>query len=69
MGFIFELFWMILILSFFIPFLRAYSLKTARESLIRDIERKRGSRVITLIHRMESFSFFGIFLVFQCESL
>ena len=60
MGFIFELFWMILILSLFIPFLRAYSLKTAREALIKEIEKKRGSRVITLIHRMESFSFFGI---------
>ncbi|RKX38271.1 MAG: hypothetical protein DRP23_06865, partial [Thermotogae bacterium] len=45
MSFIFELFWMILILSLFIPFLRAYSLKTSREALIREMEKKRGSRV------------------------
>lgn len=59
-SFIFELFWMIFILSMFIPFLRAYSQRAARETLIRQLEEKRKSRVITLIHRQESMSFFGL---------
>ncbi|MGB9789682.1 MAG: SDH family Clp fold serine proteinase [Thermotoga caldifontis] len=59
-SFIFELFWMIFILSMFIPFLRAYSQRAARETLIRQLEEKRKSRVITLIHRQESVSFFGL---------
>ncbi|WP_448523323.1 SDH family Clp fold serine proteinase [Pseudothermotoga sp.] len=59
-SFIFELFWMIFIISMFIPFLRSYSQRTARETLIRQLEVKRKSRVITLIHRQESMSFFGL---------
>jgi len=57
---IFEIFWMILILSFFIPFIRANMQRSTREALIRQIEIKRKSRVITLIHRQESMSFFGL---------
>ncbi len=60
MAWIFQLFWMILILSMFYPLIKASSLKSAREAVIREIERKRGSRVITLIHRQESVNFFGI---------
>lgn len=56
---IFQIFWMLFILSMFIPFFKSNMLQSARDSLIRAIERKRGSRVITLIHRMESMSFFG----------
>ncbi|KAF2957407.1 hypothetical protein AS159_06935 [Thermotoga sp. Ku-13t] len=59
-SFIFELFWIIFILSMFIPFWRAYSQRVAREALIRQLEEKRKSRVITLIHRQESMSFFGL---------
>ncbi|MEJ5229719.1 MAG: hypothetical protein WHT65_06920 [Pseudothermotoga sp.] len=59
-SFIFEIFWMILILSFFIPFIRANMQRSTREALIRQIETKRKSRVITLIHRQESMSFFGL---------
>lgn len=59
-SFIFELFWIIFILSMFIPFWRAYSQRAARETLIRQLEEKRKSRVITLIHRQESMSFFGL---------
>ena len=59
-SFIFELFWMIFILSMFIPFFKAYSQRAARETLIRQLEVKRKSRVITLIHRQESMSFFGL---------
>ncbi len=60
MGWIFELFWMILILSMFYPMIKASSLRSARVAVIREIERKRSSRVITLIHRQESMNFFGI---------
>ncbi len=60
MEFIFELFWMILILSFFIPFLKAQLEKSHRLALMRQIEIKRKSRVVTLIHRQESMSFFGL---------
>ncbi len=60
MDFIFQLFWMVLILSMFMPLVKAASLRSAREALIRAIERKRNSRVITLIHRQESVSFFGL---------
>ncbi|MDI3472296.1 MAG: hypothetical protein PWQ20_815 [Thermotogaceae bacterium] len=56
---IFQIFWMLFILSMFIPFFKSNMLQSARDSLIRTIERKRKSRVITLIHRMESMSFFG----------
>lgn len=60
MGWIFQIFWMVLILSMFYPLLKGSALRGARESVIRNIERKRGSRVITLIHRQESVSFFGL---------
>jgi len=56
---IFQIFWMLLILSFFIPFLKKSMIQSTRDSIMRDFERKRGSRVITLIHRMESMNFFG----------
>ncbi len=59
MTWIFQLFWMILILSMFYPLIKASSLRSAREAVIREIERKRSSRVITLIHRQESMNFFG----------
>lgn len=42
------------------PLWRRYILSKAREGLIRELERKRGSRVITLIHRQESLGFLGI---------
>lgn len=56
---IFQIFWMIFIFSLITPFLKNSALKSARETLIRTFEKKRGSRVITLIHRTESISFFG----------
>lgn len=36
--FIFQLFWMILIFSMFIPFMRSASVKSSREALLRSIE-------------------------------
>ncbi|WPM32337.1 ATP-dependent Clp protease proteolytic subunit [Hydrogenobacter sp. T-2] len=53
--------WLFLLLAFLlIPFWRRFLLSKAREALIRQLEGKRGSRVITLIHRQESLGFFGI---------
>jgi ClpP class serine protease len=56
---IFQIFWMVLIFSSFAPLFKNFSLHSARDATIRQIEQKRKSRVITLIHRQESFSFFG----------
>ncbi len=54
-------FWILLFFIFIIlPIWRRYLLSKAREALIRQLEEKRGSRVITLIHRQESFGLFGI---------
>ncbi|MDK2901009.1 MAG: hypothetical protein PWQ45_1599 [Thermosipho sp. (in: thermotogales)] len=57
---IFQIFWMVLIISSFAPLFKSLSLHSSRDGLIRAIEKKRGSRVITLIHREESLNFFGL---------
>ncbi len=60
-SYMFNLLWFLFI--FFIilnPWLKKMSLQRARESAIRDIEQKRGSRVITMIHRQEAMGFLGI---------
>jgi ClpP class serine protease len=51
---------MVLIITTFAPLFKSMSLGASRESVIRSIEKKRGSRVITLIHREESINFFGL---------
>ena len=56
----FDVFWLFLIIFSLMPWMRQRMLEAARLKLIRRIEEKRGSRVITLIHRQESFSFLGI---------
>lgn len=57
---IFSLFWLFLIVSTLLPALNRLLLGNQRHSLIRRIERRRGSRLITLIHRQEALSFLGI---------
>ena len=52
--------WLIFVLSTIQPLLQQRVLLTRRLSAIHRLERKRGSRVITLIHRQEAFSFFGL---------
>lgn len=52
--------WILLLLQFFIPVLQQRLLTTRRLSTIRSMERKRQSRVITMIHRQETMSFLGI---------
>jgi len=59
MTIIFQLFWMVIILSLFYPAVKASALRNSRDVVIRNIEKKRGSRVITLIHRQESMNLFG----------
>ncbi|RLG54088.1 MAG: hypothetical protein DRN99_05695 [Thermoproteota archaeon] len=54
------IFWLILLMLFFYPQLRHQALRSARLKLIRSLERKRGSKVITMIHRQERIGLFGI---------
>ncbi len=51
--------WIIFILMVFVPMIKQYRLQNQRFSTLRMLEKKRGSRVIALIHRQEMFSFFG----------
>ena len=56
----FDFFWLLLILLSFSPWMRQRMLEAARLKMIKKIEEKRKSRVITMIHRQEGFSFLGI---------
>lgn len=59
-----NLMWLLLFIFIFVqPWLSRYQLQRAREQLIRLLERKRKSRVITLIHRQETMGIFGIPLI------
>ncbi len=55
-----DIIWLIILFSFFMPTLERRMLEYNRFRLIRAIEKKRKSRVITIIHRQESISFFGL---------
>ncbi|MGB9803801.1 MAG: SDH family Clp fold serine proteinase [Desulfofundulus sp.] len=54
-----DLLWFFFIIMALLPATRQYHLETVRVRLIRSLEKKRGSRVITLIHRQESLSLLG----------
>jgi ClpP class serine protease len=56
---LFNLFWLFLILSSLQPVIRQKMLEAARVSKLREIEKKRGSRIITLIHRQETLALLG----------
>ncbi|MHB1131450.1 MAG: SDH family Clp fold serine proteinase [Chloroflexota bacterium] len=60
MGEIVNLFWVFLLISVFVPMIQKAILNSRRASAIRAFERRRGSRLITLIHRQESVSFLSI---------
>ncbi|MFN3367953.1 MAG: SDH family Clp fold serine proteinase [Thermus sp.] len=60
MEIFFQLFWLFFILSALTPYLQQQMLLGARARKIAELERKRQSRVITLIHRQEAVSFLGI---------
>ncbi|MER3403300.1 MAG: hypothetical protein C4337_08460 [Armatimonadota bacterium] len=55
-----QLFWLFFIFVVLMPMIRQRMLESARMSMIRQIEKARGTRVIVLIHRQEALSLFGI---------
>ena len=55
-----DLFWIFLIFASLTPVLKQRILESQRIALMRRMEKKRKSRVITLIHRQEAFSFLGM---------
>ncbi|MFQ3610532.1 MAG: hypothetical protein SNJ72_03460 [Fimbriimonadales bacterium] len=55
-----QLFWLFLVVMFVLPMIRQQMLQSSRMTLMRRIEKMRGSRVIVLIHRQEALSLFGI---------
>lgn len=52
--------WIVLLVASLLPIVRQRLVDSARYRLIRGLEEKRGSRIISLIHRQESVSFLGI---------
>ncbi|MGE5591891.1 MAG: SDH family Clp fold serine proteinase [Bacillota bacterium] len=60
-GLLSSLIWLLfLFATFLLPMLRQRRVTRSREEIVRDFERRRGSRLITLIHRQEALSFLGI---------
>jgi ClpP class serine protease len=54
-----QIIWIIFLVSAFQPVLQRKMLEAARVRLFRDLERRRGTRVISMIHRQESMALFG----------
>lgn len=57
---IFDLFWVFFIFSSLQPLWQRRQIETRRFRTLKDIEQKRNSRVILLVHRQESLSLLGI---------
>lgn len=53
------IFWIFIMLIALQPVLKQRMLESARQKLIEKLEKKRGSRVILLVHRQETMSFLG----------
>jgi ClpP class serine protease len=60
MNQVWTLLWILLLVSAFAPLVRARLLDYARLRAIRGLERQRGTRVVTLIHRQELRTFLSI---------
>ncbi|OMH40176.1 SDH family Clp fold serine proteinase [Desulfurobacterium indicum] len=58
-GSFFDIFWMLIIIFSLWPLFQQKNIEWARLRLIRKIEEKRKSRVITMIHRQERLAFMG----------
>lgn len=58
-----QLFWLIFLFMIIMPILQAQMLQWSRERILKAIEDKYGSKVITLIHRQETRSLFGFFMM------
>jgi ClpP class serine protease len=56
---IFDLFWIFFIISSLLPAIQKRMLQAARLRLMRELEKQRDSRVITLIHRQETMALLG----------
>ena len=56
-------FWLFLIFSILSPWFHQKTLESSRIALIHRLEKKRGSRVIAMIHRQETMSILGIPIV------
>ncbi|MEA4908390.1 MAG: ATP-dependent Clp protease proteolytic subunit [Anaerolineaceae bacterium] len=54
-----NLIWIFLVVVSLVPMVRQRLIESARVRLLRQLEEKRGSRVIALIHRQESMSLLG----------
>lgn len=54
-----DILWVLVLISFFIPLMQKRMLLIKRQVIMRSIETKRNSRVISMIHRQEVMSFFG----------
>nr|WP_041537765.1 ATP-dependent Clp protease proteolytic subunit [Carboxydothermus hydrogenoformans] len=57
---LFDFFWFLLLLMSLIPMFKQQKIEVLRLKIIRDFETKRKSRLITMIHRQETFSFLGL---------
>ena len=55
-----SLLWLLILFSVMVPVLQRRMLQARRLQAIRNLEKRRGSRVITMIHRQETMSFLGI---------
>lgn len=54
-----DILWVLVLISFLIPLIQKRMLLIKRQVIMRSIETKRNSRVISMIHRQEVMSFFG----------
>ncbi|MCL5952856.1 MAG: ATP-dependent Clp protease proteolytic subunit [Chloroflexi bacterium] len=55
-----DLTWVLVIILILVPVVQRWMIENTRRNLIRRFEKKRGSRLITLIHRQEALSFLGL---------
>ncbi len=60
MQYVTTIIWIFFLFSILMPFFRQKQIEADRVTTIRSIEKERGSRLITLIHRQEALSFMGI---------
>lgn len=58
-----QLFWIFFIILFLLPLIQTHLLNYSREKLLKSIEIKNNSKVITMIHRQETRSIFGLFMM------
>ncbi len=58
-GYGYEMFWFFLMIIALQPVIKQRMIESSRQRLIAKIEKKRGSRLILLVHRQETMSFLG----------